>query len=338
MRKVELGNTGESVSCLCMGTMLFGSRMEEKASFAALDAFAEAGGDFLDTANCYAWWEGRGQFVGDESEAVLGRWMKARGNRRSMFVATKLGARLPDPQGVRNDQGDVIWERVPAAYERLTPAAVRRAAEGSLRRLQTDTIDLLYAHIEDRATPLEDTLEALHALVEEGKVRHVGLSNYPAWRLALANATCDARGWAPCVAIQNEYSYLRRRPGLPRGVDVGVDEGLLDYLRGDCRTTLLAYSPMLKGIYEDAHKRSEVYLWAFFDCADSRARLAALEEVARDLGVTSSQLVLAWLLGHDPRVIPVIGGSRPEHYDQALQAATIQLPHDVMARLNHASG
>ena len=160
MKTVQLGNTGERVSQLCMGTMYFGTRQDEATSFALLDQYAEAGGTFLDSANIYAGWVPG--FAGGESETVLGRWMAARGNRERMFVATKVGFPYADVE-----QG-------------LTARLIETECEKSLRRLGVETIDLYYAHVDDRQTPLQETLEALHRLVQAGKVRYVGASNYVA--------------------------------------------------------------------------------------------------------------------------------------------------------------
>jgi aryl-alcohol dehydrogenase-like predicted oxidoreductase len=177
MERVELGRTGVFVGEVSLGCMLMGSAVDRSTSYAMLDRFVDAGGDFLDTANCYAWWVGRGEFVGDESETLLGQWMEERKNRQRVFLATKVGGRLKDVKRIRDEQGNVYWDRVRDEYEYLSARVIRQDVEDSLRRLQTDHIDLYYAHIDDRATPQKETLEALNHLVEEGKVRFVACSN-----------------------------------------------------------------------------------------------------------------------------------------------------------------
>lgn len=337
MNKVELGKTGKFVSQVSLGCMLMGSVIDKGTSFRALDHFVETGGDFLDTANCYAWWIGKGQFIGDESETILGQWMKERGNRDKVFLATKVGARLRNPQAIRDSEGNVFWERVDADREFLAPGTIRRAVEDSLRRLQTDHIDLYYAHIDDRATPLEETLAIFNELIKEGKVRYIGCSNFRTWRLERANQISAARGWASFVAIQQQYSYLRPKAGADFGISVNVDDELLDYLRSNKEITLLPYSPLLKGIYEDQKKREAYYNWHLFNHDDSAVRLAVLSRVAEKLNISNSQLVLAWLLHHQPRTIPILGFSNLDQLEHNLRALDISLDEDHMNILSHAS-
>ncbi|WP_238626207.1 aldo/keto reductase [Aggregatilinea lenta] len=334
---VELGKTGEQVSQVSLGCMLMGSTIDAATSYAMLDCFVEDGGTFLDTANCYAWWVGKGEFVGDESEMLLGAWMQARGNRDDLFLATKTGARLTNPAGIRNAQGEVEWERVSGEYQGLAPDTIRRSVEDSLRRLRTDRIDLYYAHIDDRDTALDDTLDALNRLVEQGKVRFIGCSNYRTWRIERARAISAAHGWAHYVAAQQEYSYLRPKPGADFGVGAHVDGEMLDYFRANDEIALVAYSPLLKGIYDDAEKRARYYNWSLYDSDDSRARLEVLGKMAGALGVSNSQLVLAWLLHHQPQVIPIFGMSSKAQYEHNMAALNITLDDAQMAELNAAS-
>jgi len=336
MEKVILGNTGESVSSICLGAMLMGSLTDQKASFEMLDRFLEAGGNFIDTANCYAWWTGR-HATGDESETLLGRWMKLRGNRERVFLATKAGARLKSVPAMRNAEGEIVWDRLLGEYEYLSPAVIRKGIEGSLRRLQTEVIDLYYTHIDDRSTPLEDTLEVLDRLVREGKIRHLGCSNHRTWRMERSRAVSTVRGWKPYAAIQQEYSYLRPKPGTDFGIGVHADDELMDYLRENEDVTLLAYSPLLKGIYDDRKKRESSYNWHIYDTEDTRVRLETLSSLARELGVSNSQLVLAWLRHHRPKVIPILGARTLEQFEQCMQSLAIRLTDEQMAILSAAS-
>jgi aryl-alcohol dehydrogenase-like predicted oxidoreductase len=280
----------------------------------------------------------RGEFVGDESETTVGEWMKARHSRDRVFLATKVGARLRDPAAIRDGSGEPDWNRVPADYEHLAANTIRQAIEASLRRLQTDHVDLYYAHIDDRSTPLEETLSALNDLVVEGKVRYIGSSNTRTWRLERARALSKARGWAAYIAWQQQYSYLRPKPDADFGVGVSVDPEQLDYLRANPDLQLLAYSPLLKGVYDSRQKRERYHAWALFDSDDTRARLAALSGVAETLGVTSNQLVLAWLLHHDPPVIPIVGARTLEQLEEDLSALNIGLTNDQVDTLSMASG
>lgn len=337
MEKVRLARTGEQVSQYSLGTMNFGTLVSKDESFALLDRFAEAGGNFLDTANCYAWWNGTGEFVGDESENLLGEWMKERGNRDEIFLATKVGGRLKDPSIIRDETGEPLWDMLPDEYEHLAPAVIRAGIEGSLRRLQTDHVDLYYAHIDDRDTPLEEIAGTMNELVQEGKVRYIACSNHRTWRLERARQIAKAHGWAEYIAVQQQYSYLRLKPGASHHTAVNGDDELLDYLRSNPEVALIAYSPILKGIYDDAEKREGSWLWqSSFKSADSQARLEVLSQMAAELDITNTQLVLAWLLQHDPPVIPITAASSMEQLELNLAAAEIELTGEQMKVLNEA--
>ncbi|HTP10528.1 MAG TPA: aldo/keto reductase [Anaerolineae bacterium] len=337
MKKVTLGKTGVSVSEVSLGCMLMGSATDRVASYGMLDRFVEAGGDFLDTANCYAWWIGQGEFIGDESESLVGQWLKERKNRDRVFLATKVGARLKDVKRIRDEQGNVYWDRVRDEYEYLSARVIRREIEDSLRRLQTDYIDLYYAHIDDRVTPQEETLEALNQLVQEGKVRFIACSNFRTWRLERARQISAAHGWASFVAIQQQYSYLRPKPGADFGIAVNADDELLDYVRANDGVTLIAYSPLLKGIYESEKKREAYYNWPLFNSCDAEVRLETLTKMAQELGVSHHQLVLAWLLHHQPRVIPIVAASSVRQYEHNMRALDIQLTDEQLNILNNAT-
>ncbi len=334
MEQVPLGKTGEQVSQLCLGAMIMGTTTDQATSYQMLDAFLEAGGNFIDTANCYAWWIG--QYPGGESETLLGQWMKARKNRDGVFLATKGGAALPNLRAVKDEQGNIAWEKVRENYEYLSPAALRKAIEGSLRRLQVDTIDLYYVHIDDRVTPVEATLEELNCFVQEGKVRYIGCSNFETWRLERSLNVSRARGWAQYVALQNEYSYFRPRPGTDFGIGAHTGDEQLDYLRANEDVTLLGYSPLLKGIYDDPQKRERYYNWHIYNTEDNRSRLETLSKMAAELGVSNNQLVLAWLLHHNPRIIPIMTASGMEQFHHNMAALNIRLSDEQMAELSAA--
>jgi aryl-alcohol dehydrogenase-like predicted oxidoreductase len=185
---VKIGSSDLEVSPLCLGGNPFGWTADEQTSFAVLDAYAEAGGNFIDTADRYGFSAPGGK--GGESETIIGRWLKARGKRDQMVIATKVGA-LP-------------------GLDNLKPETIRRGAEDSLRRLGTDHIDLYYAHVDDPGTPLAETLAAFDDLVRSGKVRHIAASNYTATRLSAALATSQREGLAAYIAVQAEYNLVQR--------------------------------------------------------------------------------------------------------------------------------
>jgi aryl-alcohol dehydrogenase-like predicted oxidoreductase len=317
--------------------MLMGSATDRAVSFEMLDRFVDAGGDFLDTANCYAWWIGQGEFGGDESESLLGQWLQERKKRDRVFLATKVGGRLKDITRIRDEQGHVYWDRVRDEYEYLSARVIRRDVEDSLRRLQTDYVDLYYAHIDDRVTPLEETLAALNQLVQEGKVRFIACSNFRTWRLERARQISRVRSWASFVAIQQQYSYLRPKPGADFGIAVNADDELLNYVRSNDDVTLVAYSPLLKGIYESEKKREAYYNWPLFNSCDAEVRLEVLSKLALELGVSNHQLVLAWLLHHQPRVIPIIAASSVGQYERNMAALDIRLTAEQLERLNSST-
>ncbi|MCJ7543816.1 MAG: aldo/keto reductase, partial [Phycisphaerae bacterium] len=219
MNKVPLGTTGKAVSELCLGTMHFGGKVDEPTSWALMDAYTEAGGSFLDTANIY----GRKdrESPGGGSEAVIGRWLRRRGNRDAIFLASKVGFECPGVEGG------------------LSARVIQSECDKSLQRLGVETIDLYYAHRDDRAVPLEETLAAMDKLVRGGKVRYVGVSNCRAWRIRAACDLAAKCGYPQYCCVQQRFTYLRPRPGADFGQQVATNEDLLDFCREE-HVTLMA--------------------------------------------------------------------------------------------------
>lgn len=311
MKKVQLGNTGEMVSSLCLGAMYFGTRQNKEESFALLDQYMEAGGNFIDTANIYAYWVPNGN--GGESETVVGQWIKARGNRDEVLIATKVGFDYQDVP--RSLKANIIEEE----------------CNKSLKRLGLETIDLYYAHNDDRSTPLDETLEAFHRLVQAGKVRYIGASNYLAWRLEEARLTSQQNEWPTYQCIQQRHTYLRKKPGTNFYPQVAVNDDLLDYCRNR-DITLLAYSALLSGAYVREDRPFEhKYL-----SQDTDNRLAALKSVAAETNATLNQVILAWMLRNHPPAIPLIAASSKDQMDENLAALEITLTDAQMERLNTA--
>jgi len=309
MQTVTLGTSGAQVSALCLGAMFFGTRNDEATSFALLDQYVEAGGSFIDTANIYAHWvEG---FKGGESEALLGRWIKARGNRQSLFIASKVGFNTAD---------------VPRS---LASRHIIREAEKSLQRLGVETLDLYYAHVDDYYTPLEESLEAFDRLVQTGKVRYIGASNYLAWRLEKARWISRTNGWSEFCCVQQRYSYLRGRRAASFDPQVEANDDLVSYTRSE-GVTLLAYSALLGGAYT----RSDREIPEQYVGPDSDARLAALHAVAEETGATANQVVLAWMMQQG--VLPLIAASTHDQLQENIAAQDVTLSDDQLARLNAA--
>jgi aryl-alcohol dehydrogenase-like predicted oxidoreductase len=335
VRNVELGGSGVQVSQLALGCMIMGTRTDEETSVRILDDYLDQGGNFLDTANCYCWWERPGE-PGGHSEELLGRWFAADPSRRDRVVlATKGSAVVRDPAACFTADGRPDWAEAGRQFEGAGGDTLRQAVDGSLRRLRTDHIDLYYVHVDDRNTPLEETLEALAGLVTAGKIRHYGWSNVRAWRLARIQALCERYGWPAPVAVQQQHSYLRRRAGLAH-VSI-VDDEQLDYLRANPQATLVAYSPIVKGVYDAPDKPDAGWALEPYRGPDADARLAVLAEVAAEVGATRNQTVLAWLLAqHDPSVVPLIGPRTVEQYRSALPALELKLGAAQLDRLDAA--
>jgi len=332
MRSVRLGQTGEQVSQLALGAMLMGTATDEATSVGMLERYLEAGGTFIDTADCYAWWPGPG-LTGGESEALLGRWLAKSGKRDEVFLATKGSAWVRDPEPILS--GDGSWETMAAQWVGAGGDTLRHAIDDSLRRLGTDHVDLYYVHVDDRSTPLEETLEALAEIVAAGKTRYIGWSNVRTWRLERIRALAEKNGWPMPVAVQEEHSYLRPKAGA-NTLSI-VDDEQADYLRANDDLTLVAFSPILKGIYDDPAKREGHQIMASYAGPDADARLAVLTEVAAELDVTPNQLVISWLLHQtDPELITLIGPRTPEQLETALAANDIKLTDDQLHRLDTA--
>jgi aryl-alcohol dehydrogenase-like predicted oxidoreductase len=319
MQKIQWKGSNEKVSAMCLGTMYFGSRVDKETSYRILDAYFDAGGNFLDTANCYAFWIDR--CVGDESENLLGQYFADRGNRKDVFLATKLGART-----VERTDGSKGWEGA-------SPTAIQRAIDGSLKRLRIDNVDLLYIHVDDRETPLEDSLEALDRLVQQGKVRYIGISNVKAWRFSEAKMISRMKGLSSFTAVQNFYTYLRDR--LDKDF-TWISPEFTDMAKTFNDFNLLAYGPLLKGAYA----RGEFQPWddqaERFTTADSKARLEHLNLLSRELGVSVNQLVLNYVMHTDPGVIPIFGASTLEQLNDSLGALDITWTEDLAANLKNA--
>jgi aryl-alcohol dehydrogenase-like predicted oxidoreductase len=334
MQTTELGTTGAQVSRIALGAMQMGNATPEDDSIRILDRYLGVGGSFIDTADCYEWWAAEGS-RGGQSEELLGRWMRAGNHRDEVFLATK-GSALPAPSpGLWADDGTPNWELARDTFAGAGADTLRHALDGSLRRLGTDHVDLYYVHVDDRSTPLEETLEGLAGLVRSGKTRFIGWSNVRTWRMERIRQLCDRYGWPMPVALQQQHSYLRPRGGSdPVSI---VDGEQLDYLREHPDLTLVAYSPILKGIYDNAVKRASHWQMNDYDGPDSDARLAVLGEVAGEVGVTPNQLVVAWLTHQShPRVIPLIGPRTSEQLDDLIPALDVKLTGEQLTRLDDA--
>jgi aryl-alcohol dehydrogenase-like predicted oxidoreductase len=315
MQLQPLGRSGLSVAPLAFGGNVFGWTADDATSFALLDAFVDAGFNLIDTADVYSRWAPG--HSGGESEAVIGRWLKATGKRDRIVLATKVGMDLGDGRkGLRPD-----W--------------IRRAVEDSLRRLQTDRIDLYQAHTDDADTPLEDTLGAFADLIQAGKVRAIGASNHTAARLQQALDTSARLNLPRYETLQPLFNLMDRAPYEAELQALCVREGLAvinfyglarGFLTGKYRGEAdLAQSPRGAGVKS-----------AYFNDRGWRV-LAALDAVAARTGATPAQLALAWQLQQPGVVAPIASATSLAQLRELIPAATLSLRDEDLAALTAAS-
>ena len=313
----KLGRTGLEVSELALGTMQFGWTADEETSWAIMDAYVEAGGNLIDTADIYSIWaEGN---PGGVSEEIIGRWLKARGNRQDIVLATKVRGRM--------------WEGPNG--EGLSRAHILRAVEDSLRRLGTDYIDLYQTHSFDAETPIEETMRALDDLVRAGKVRYVGCSNYPAWRIVEALWASDRLGLASYVSLQPHYNLVHRREFEHDLTPVVEQYGL----------GVIPYSPLAAGFLSGKYRRDaplpqsaraeriqkQYFSERNFDLLDRMA------EIGANHGQGVQQVALAWLLSNPLVTAPIIGANSVEQLQASLAAVGFRLDEEEKQALDALS-
>ena len=316
MKYRHLGRTGLKVSELCLGTMQWGWTTDEASGFAVMDAFMEAGGNFIDTVDIYSIWAKDNP--GGVSEEVIGRWMKARGNRDDVVLATKVRGPMWDgPNG-----------------EGLSRAHIMRACEDSLRRLQVETIDLYQTHWRDKETPIEETLDTLDTLVKQGKVRYIGCSNYPAAWLMESLWVSDKRGLARFDSVQPHYNLLHRDEFERESQAVCVDYGV----------GVIPYSPLAGGFLTGKYSREDVpeseRLAGIRNRYFNESGWAALDivrAVAAEAGSVPTAVSLAWLLAQPGMTAPIIGANSVAQLQDSLAAVELTLTTEQLARLTDAA-
>ncbi|TAK21387.1 MAG: aldo/keto reductase [Chloroflexota bacterium] len=313
----RLGRSGLKVSSVWLGGNTFGWTTDEKASFAVLDAYVEGGGNAVDSADSYSRWAPGN--VGGESEIVLGNWLKSRKNRHQVVVATKVATRM----------GDLPHEAG------LSRRWIMEAVEHSLRRLQVDYIDLYQAHRDDPETPLDETMRAFADLIQQGKVRYIGASNYSAWRLTRTIWESDRGGHPRFESIQPKFNivdrdeYERELEPMIREFEVGVvtysslASGFLSgkYQRGGTLPTSKRAGGVERSYFNDRG-------WRILD---------AVQAVAGRLNATPSQVALAWIIQRPGMTAPIASATTPEQAREILGAATLRLDVEAVASLDSAS-
>ncbi len=307
-----LGQTGLKVSEICLGTMSFGQQWgfgaDEKTSHEVLSAYADAGGNFLDTANKYH---------GGETEEICGSWLE--GQRHKYVVATKytLAMDHDDPNTAGNNRKNLV-----------------RSVEESLKRLRTDYIDLLWVHAWDTLTPYEETMKALEDVVRSGKVLYVGVSDTPAWVVSASNQLADLRGWSQYAGLQVEYSLLERtveRDLTPMAEHFGM--------------SVLGWAPLGGGVLTGKYTRGDSSDSLRKGSNESRGRTSdrnlaiarTVDKVADELGVSSAQVATAWVMAQGYHSIPIVGARKVSQIKDTLGAADVTLAEEHLAALDEVS-
>ena len=314
----KLGRTGLKVSELCMGTMTFGWTSDEKSAYEVFSAFAEAGGNFIDTADIYSRWAPGNP--GGVAETYIGNWLKGR-QRDQFVIATKVRGKMGEGP---NDQG-------------LSRVHIMQAVEASLRRLQTDYIDLYQCHSPDDDTPIEETLRAFDDLVRQGKVRYIGCSNFRAWQVCKALWTSDRLNLARFDSVQPHYNLVHRaefeRELMPlcRAEGLGVIpysplEG--GFLTGKYRTG----QPAPKGTRGEGNERMKKH-----STPRNFALIDQLEEMGKARGKTVAQIALGWLLTNPVVTSPIVGANNVDQLNETLGAVGLRLSEEETKSLDEMS-
>jgi aryl-alcohol dehydrogenase-like predicted oxidoreductase len=308
MRYTHLGRTGLSVSRLCLGTMNFGPETDESTSFSIMDSALDAGINFFDSANVYGRSKGRGA-----TEEIVGRWFAQGGGRREkVVVATKLYGNM----GEWPNEGQ------------LSALNIRRACDASLKRLQTDYIDLYQMHHIDRATPWDEIWEGMEVLRNQGKILYCGSSNFAGWHIAKAQGVAQRRNFMGLVSEQSHYNLLTRKielEVLPAAEDFGLG--------------VIPWSPLAGGLLggvvrkeRDGSRRRAEHLQQRIEA--KRAQFEAYEDLCDEIGEEPGTVALAWLLSRPAVTGPIVGPRLPEHLDSALRAVDVTLDDKVLTRLD----
>ena len=300
MESRQLGNSELNVSSIGLGSVTFGREIDAETSFSILDHAMDRGINLIDTAEVYS---------AGGSEEVLGQWLSRNGNRQKVVLATKIAP--------------------PLGRER-----VLQFADDSLRRLQTDVIDLYQLHAYDAGTPFEETLDALNTLVDQGKVRYIACSNFAAWQLCRALWIADVNGWAPMVSVQPNYSVAIR----------DIEAELLPFC-ADQNIGVISYSPLGAGFLTGKYTKTWTAPkgtrfdvmpdhWEIYENDTSMRRMEGLRELASETGISMVQLALAWAIGQAGITSVLIGCRSTSHIDQAFQAEEMGLTQELRDRIN----
>lgn len=314
MHKRKLGHNGPEVPTICLGSNVFGWTLSEADTFHQLDRAVDAGLNFIDTADVYSRWAPGHK--GGESETILGKWFAKSGRRKDVILATKVGMEMGEGK------------------KGLSAAYIAQAVEDSLRRLQTDYIDLYQAHKDDESTPLEETLGAFDQLVKAGKVRYIGASNYSGARLAAALETSRKNGLAEYTSLQPHYNLVERQP---------FESDLLPVVQ-KYQIGVIPYFSLAAGFLSGKYRKPEDASGAARGGMVQKylnergfAVVDALAEVAQQHNSTPARVALAWLLAQPGVTAPIASATSDKHLDDLIAAASLELDKPSVEKLNEAS-
>lgn len=317
MKYTQLGRTGLKVSRLVLGTMNFGPQTSEADSHAIMDAALDAGINFFDTANVYGWGENKGR-----TEEIIGTWFAKGGDRREKVV---LGTKV---YGNMGPEGESPWPN----YDLLSALNIRRAVEASLKRLQTDHIDLYQFHHIDRRTPVEEIWQAVDTLIQQGKILYAGSSNFPGWKIAQTNEVAQKRGSYGLVSEQCLYNLAERR------AEMEVIPAAQEYGLG-----VIPWSPLHGGLLGGAIRKEREGGGARSTSGRSSTALAdtkvreqiqAYEDLLAKHGLEPGEVALAWLLGRPGVTGPIVGPRTADQLESALRAVELELSDEVLTSLD----
>ncbi|MFD4689168.1 aldo/keto reductase [Streptomyces sp. NBC_00683] len=315
MKYTQLGRTGLKVSRLVLGTMNFGPQTDEPTSHGILDAALDAGLNFVDTANVYGWGENKGR-----TEEIVGTWFAEGGGRRDKTVlATKV-------YGNMAGDGATVWPN----HDRLSAVNIRRAVDASLKRLQTDYIDIYQFHHIDRHTPFEEIWQAIDVLVQQGKILYAASSNFPGYKIAQANELAKAHGRVGLVSEQCLYNLAERR------AEMEVIPAAQEYGLG-----VIPWSPLHGGLLggvlkkeAEGKRRKDGRSASALERTEVREQVKAYEDLLDKHGLEPGEVALAWLLTRPGVTGPIVGPRTQEQLDSALRALELELSEEILASLD----
>lgn len=313
MKKVTIGKTDLQVAPINLGGNVFGWTLDEQKSFEILDAFVAGGFNFIDTADTYSWWVNG---TGGQSETIIGKWLKSRGNRDKVVIATKVGSQTKEHP---ND---------------ISKAHILKSVDESLRRLQTDHIDLYYTHFDDEVTPVEETLSAYDTIIKAGKVRYIGASNVKPERLIESLELAEKEGLPRYQALEPYFNLMERTQYETTYAPIVAKYGL----------GVFPYWALAAGFLTGKY-RSEADLGKSVRGGDAKkylnpkgfAVLDALDKVSAKHGSTPATVSLAWLLAQPHITAPIASATSARQLETLFAAPTLQLDADDLALLDHAS-